>query len=71
MKYAIKLGDEYMQERLGDDCFTDDLGHAILFETREMAEDELIGKEQVVEIREDGEGGLYEELKILSFGSTE
>ncbi|MNO32214.1 hypothetical protein D3C76_221980 [compost metagenome] len=62
MKYAIKLGNHYMQERFGDDCFTDDLGHAILFETRELAENQLIGKERVVEIQEDEEGGLWEEV---------
>lgn len=61
MKYAIKLENEYMRERFGNDCFTDDLGNAILFESREQAENELIGKERVVEIQEDEEGGLYEQ----------
>lgn len=60
IKYAIKLDGEYMHERFGEDCFTDDLSFAVLFDSREMAEDELIGREQVVEIHFDDEGGMIE-----------
>jgi hypothetical protein len=60
MKYAIKWQGEYMRERYGNDCFSDDLGHAILFDTHDEAAAELIGDECVVQIFEDEEGGIWE-----------
>jgi hypothetical protein len=61
MKYAIKFQGEYMRQRYGSDCFTDDLGFAVLFDSREEAVSELFGDEHVVEIQEDEEGGIWED----------
>lgn len=61
IKYAIKLGSEYMRERYGSDCFTDDLGQAVLFDSHKAAASEMMGKERIVVVLEDEEGGLLEE----------
>lgn len=51
--------EEYMQETHGDDCFTDDLAHAILFDSDEEACQHLGANVFIAEVEEDEEGWLF------------
>ena len=51
--------EEYMRETHGDDCFTDDLAHAILFDSEEEANLHLLDDYFVAEIEEDEDGWLF------------
>lgn len=64
MKIYFTLGikneekEEYLREVYGDDCFTDDIGNAILFERIHELPNLNMG-EYLVRVVEDEEGGLY------------
>lgn len=73
MKYAIKNNykGEYLRKGYETaDAFTDDLGHAALFKTRQFAEFECQPGERVVEIEEDVDGALYEVPILPCFETT-
>jgi len=60
-KYVIKnLNGEYLQRYCGDDCFTDDLGFAILFDSAKDAQRECIDDEVEAEVEIDEEGNMLE-----------
>ena len=62
LKYAIATDinglEEYMHQQHGDDCYTDDIGHAILFN---FAKNVPLNEphEYIVEVENDQEGGMY------------
>lgn len=61
-KYAIAIQingcEEYMRELHGDDCYTDDIGHAILFDSPNGIPS-IEGDEYIVEVEDDEEDGMY------------
>jgi hypothetical protein len=63
LKYAIaqKKNDqeEYMQEFFDDDCFSDDIGNAVLFhDWRNIPFNVMEPSDYIVKVEEDDEGGL-------------
>jgi hypothetical protein len=68
MEYAIATqginGEEYMREPHGDDCFTDDIGLAILY--KELIEmPSLRNIDYVVLVDNDEENGIYVVGKLI------
>lgn len=64
MKYAIAQKkneqEEYLQEYFGSDCFSDDIGHAILFRNwRDIPSNVVDPTDYIVKVEEDEEGGLF------------
>jgi hypothetical protein len=61
-KYAIAIAingpEEYMRQHYGSDCYTDDIGHAILFDSNNDVPP-TEGEEYIVEVEDDEEDGLY------------
>jgi len=61
-RYVIGLlvngKEEYLRELTGDDCFSDDLGHAIIYENRNTIPSLGLG-EYVVEVIQDDEGWIW------------
>ncbi|KQN96899.1 hypothetical protein [Paenibacillus sp. Leaf72] len=66
-KYTVAMdtngSEEYMRAKYGDDCFTDNIGNAVLFDTLEELP-ELAAHEYVVYVEEDDDGGLSVAGKI-------
>lgn len=54
----VNKNEEYLREKSGDDCFSDELGNALTYETKEEINQLGLG-EYIVEVREDKEGFLY------------
>lgn len=64
MKYAIacKIGEqeEYLREQRGDDCFSDDIGNALLFHNwRNIPFNVMDHADYIVKVQEDEEGGIW------------
>ena len=51
--------EEYMREESGDDCFSDDLGNAILYEFKGEITPLTSEGESIIEVIEDEEGCIY------------
>lgn len=61
-RYAVALlvneSEEYLRKLHGDDCFTDDIGCAMLFDAvKEIPILEM--REYIVEVEDDVEDGIY------------
>ncbi|MDO3682226.1 hypothetical protein [Paenibacillus ehimensis] len=64
MKYAIKhqvTGEYLRDDPETHDAYTDDLGHAKLFDSAHDAGLEMMADEIVVVIQEDEDGGIWED----------
>lgn len=64
MKYAIacKIGDheEYLREQSGADCFSDDIGNAVLFHNwRNIPFNVMDPTDYIVKVGEDEDGGMW------------